>query len=389
MNTNLHESPFDANSNVGIMVGDNGADEDITVSANQVVNGGICIDPGSGTNINIYVLGNTVGAYTPSGNSMYATDTNGLTLSNNIVYVDAGYSWIYIDTGVTGLVETNNTIITATGVTTTVFSVVRGTNNGVYYGSNVAGSWTGWIALPGATSGAPAAVQCGGELYLAVQGTDNGIYFGYLNPATDAFSGWTAVPGGTSSGPGLAADSSCNLYMAIRGTNNEIYLNTYTGGTWQGWTQLPGGTSDSPGVAVTASTIYLAIRGTNNGIYFGTIPHTGTTIGSFSGWTSVVGATVGRPGLVAVSDSQIYMTVQTSDNGIYLNEWIGASWAGWVELPGGVAASGPAVTVSNGTLYLMVQGTDNGIYWSSGTYGGSWSAWKKIPGATSSSPTLA
>jgi hypothetical protein len=269
---------------------------------------------------------------------------------------------------------------------TGIAGVVRGTDNGIYYGSNVAGSWTGWNGLPGATSGAPGAVQCGGLLYLAVQGTDDGIYFGSLNTATGSFSGWSTLPGATSSGPGLAADSSCNLFLAVRGMDNGVYLNTYTGGAWQGWSHLPGATIDSPGVAVTASKIYLAVRGTNNGIYFGTVTRSGMT---FNGWTSVGGATYGRPGLAAVSDSELYMTVGGTDNGIYLNKWNGASWAGWVAPAGGATPSGPGLIVYGGELYLMVQGTDNGIYWSSGTWGGSWSAWTKLSGATPSSPTLA
>jgi parallel beta-helix repeat protein len=117
-NIDLGESPFGANSRVGIMVGDNGADEDITVSANQVFNGGICIDPYSGTNVNILVSGNTI--YPTDGDNIYATDTSGLTISNNVITVTAGYTAIYIDVGVTGLVETNNTIngVTTTGTTT-------------------------------------------------------------------------------------------------------------------------------------------------------------------------------------------------------------------------------------------------------------------------------
>jgi len=268
----------------------------------------------------------------------------------------------------------------------TVFSVVRGTDSGVYYGPDLVGSWNGWTRLPGATLGSPGAVQCGGQLYLAVQGTNNGVYFGSLNTGTKLFSGWSKLPGATLSGPGLAADATCNLYMAVRGTNNGVYLNTYTGSAWQGWSRLPGATIDGPGVAVTASTIYLAVRGMNNGIYFGRITRTGMT---FQGWVNVGGATSGRPGLAAVSDVEVYVTVQGTNNGIYLNKWNGAAWAGWAAPAGGATPSGPAVIVSGGTLYLMVRGLDNSIYWSSGTWGGSWSPWTKLTGATPSSPALA
>jgi kumamolisin len=341
------------------------------------------------------------------GSCSGTTYTNGQTLFNSSLppefsnsfsvcaIVPSGYTFSgWSTTGGLSLSSssTNPTILTFAGpgtITATfvvIYSVVRGTDNGIYYGSGVGGSWTGWTGLPGATLGGPAAVQCGGLLYVAVQGTDNGIYFGSLNTATSVFSGWTRLPGATSAGPGLAADSSCNLYMAVRGTDSGIYLNTYTGGVWQGWRGLPGATTNGPGVAVTATTIYLAMRGTDNGIYFGRITRSGMT---FQGWVNVGGATYGRLCLAAVSDSEVYLTVGGTDNGIYLNRWNGAGWAGWVAPAGGATQNGPALLVSGGKLYLTVRGMDNGIYCTAGAWGGSWSAWTRLTGATSSSPTLA
>jgi parallel beta-helix repeat protein len=117
-NTNLHESPFGADSDVGIMVGDNGADQNITVSNNQVLYGGICIDPGSGTNLDIYVLSNTI--YPTNGSNIYAEQTNGLTIQYNVITTGAGEQAMAIGGGVSNLVDTPNTInqVTQTSSTT-------------------------------------------------------------------------------------------------------------------------------------------------------------------------------------------------------------------------------------------------------------------------------
>jgi hypothetical protein len=111
----------------------------------------------------------------------------------------------YAGTNPTPSVTMNNPInetATFTPLSSTLISVVRGTDNGIYYGWNVAGNWAGWLKLPGATLGSIGAVRCGGVLYFAVQGTDDGIYFASLNLVTSGFSGWSQVPGGTLSGPG-------------------------------------------------------------------------------------------------------------------------------------------------------------------------------------------
>ena len=309
--------------------------------------------------------------------------------SASVTFGSAGsYSWNAVYSGDGNNIGATSACEPLTVVPpTSMFSVVRGTDNGIYWNQYTGSSWVGWSQLPGATLDGPGAVQCGGQLYLAVQGTDNGIYFGSLNTGTKVFSGWSQLPGGaTLSGPGLAADSSCNLFLAVRGTDNGVYLNTYTSGSWHAWSQLPGATKAGPGVAVTASTIYLAVRGTDDAIYFSRVTRSGMT---FNGWTSVGGATKGRPGLAAVSDSEVYMTVGGTDNGIYLNKWNGGGWAGWATPAGGATLSGPGLIATGGKLYLMVHGTDNGIYWSSGTWSGSWSAWSNVGGATPSSPTLA
>jgi hypothetical protein len=266
-------------------------------------------------------------------------------------------------------------------------SAVQGTDDGIYYGSNFGGDFTGWSRLLGATLGGPGAVRCGSSLYLAVQGTDDGIYFGSWNTASSVFSGWSKLPGGTLSGPGLAADSSCNLYLAVRGTDNHIYLNWYTGGAWQGWIATPGATLGSPGVAVYGGQFWVAVQGTDDGIYVGQ-ENLGFT--SFSGWSKIAGATLAGPRLTVDSTNNVlYMAVRGTDNHIYYDKNGGSAWSGWGVIPTGATSGSPAIIVSDGLLYVEVQGTDNGIYYASlPVAGGSWSSWSQLPGATKSGPNL-
>jgi hypothetical protein len=189
------------------------------------------------------------------------------------------------------------------------FVAVRGSTNGVYYGSDLAASWSGWKTLPGSTVDSPAACKCGGKLHVAVRGADNGIYYGYVTLTTSVFSGWSHLSGSTPSAPGLAADSSCSLYLVVRGGNNGIYLNVLpVGGSWGGWSTLPGATIDSPAVVVGGSTLHIAVRGSDgSSIYHGRKDMTG---GAWLGWTKLSGSTPSSPALAAVSDAEVYLAVR-------------------------------------------------------------------------------
>jgi len=359
----------------------------------------------------IYVTNNGAGTVSViSGTSCVGSSVKVGNYPNGIA-VDSTNGYIYVSN------SNDNTVSVI--APTLLYGVVRGTDSGIYVGRDLL--WSGsfsWTKLPGATSGAPAAVQCGGQLYLAVQGTNNKIYFGSLDVLTNSFSGWTQLSGATKSGPGLATDGWCDLFLAVRGMDNGIYLNTYANPTyaavigvppgWQGWMHLPGATLSSPAVVGVPKTpgsygfpnVQLAVRGMDNRIYFSTMASVSSCelCFSFTGWVNLGGATYGSPSLAWVFDSYhslLYLAVEGTDHGIYWNELVGvwgygpASWSGWAKLPaGGTTLSGPALTIASDEVAFMVQGTNNGIYWCRGTWGGSWSTWERLPGATLSSPAL-
>jgi hypothetical protein len=263
-----------------------------------------------------------------------------------------------------------------------VYTIVRGADSGIYYGTEH------WTALPGWTPDSPAAAACGGLLHTVVRGGDNGIYYGYVTPSGNVFSGWSKLSGSTPSAPALAAAPDCTLYLAVRGSNNGIYLNTLpSGGSWSGWQKLPGATIDAPAVAVAGSVLHFVVRGGDgSSIWHGRMDR-GTM--QWLGWSQLPGSTPSKMALAAVSDTEVYLAVRGSDNRLYVNKWDGANWTGWNQIPAGITPNGPSITITNGQLYLAVRGMDNGIYWCSRSLpSGSWSSWSKLPGSTPSSPTL-
>jgi hypothetical protein len=277
-----------------------------------------------------------------------------------------------------------------------LYMVVRGSDNRIYYGSDVAGSWNGWnpqgsshSPIPGSTPDSPAATRCGGKLHVAVRGSDNGIYYGYLAiPGWGDFSHfWTKLPGSTLSAPALTSASDCTLYLAVRGSDNGIYMTTYAGSSWTTWTKLPGSTVDTPALAATDTTLHIVVRGSDGlSIYHNQMDRLSL---KWLGWVRISGSTPSRPALTTYGSELLFLTVRGSDNKIYLNEWKG-SWGNWITLASGTTLSGPSIADHGTWLYIVVRGMDNGIYKCSRdmTYW-TWSGWSKIPGFTTSAPSLA
>jgi hypothetical protein len=90
----------------------------------------------------------------------------------------------------------------------TLFSVVRGEDNGIYYHifNQTTNAWNAWEKLPGATCDSPAAAIVGNQLRVVVRGMDgSSLWQGYIDVATDSFSGWTHISGATPSAPELAS----------------------------------------------------------------------------------------------------------------------------------------------------------------------------------------
>jgi len=104
-NVNLGVSPWGLNTGIGIMAGDNGPTQNVTISNNYIQGArlGIDSDASPDANANITITGNTIVGTTLY--AIYLVDTDGVTVENNTL--PPGQT-IY-ESGVTGTVTSNTT----------------------------------------------------------------------------------------------------------------------------------------------------------------------------------------------------------------------------------------------------------------------------------------
>jgi len=264
------------------------------------------------------------------------------------------------------------------------YLVVRGLDGRVWWRQCSGVSCGVWSSVQeGATDEAPGAVVVGGRLWLVVRGLNNGLYFGYVDLATGRFSGWQPIPGGTRFRPALATDGS-RLWLVVTGFDGRVWVNRYdiATGQWGTWSPVPEGwTVSAPAAAYYAGRLYIAVRGTNGVIYYVT-----TSDGaSFSTWIPVAGSTPSAPYLTS-DGTRLYLVVRGDDNRIWVSQYSG-SWSSWEAIPGGYADETPAAVAIGGRLYVAVKGFGNVAMWI--TYKDTqWSTWTPLDGGTNKPITL-
>jgi hypothetical protein len=172
-----------------------------------------------------------------------------------------------------------------------VYLVVRGMDNGIYYGE--AGG-PGLLKLPGSTIDAPAAAVLDNRLHIVVRGGDGSIYHGQLDLTSGKWLGWAKLTGSTPSAPSLTTDGK-NLYLAVRGNDNGIYIKVWTG-AWGSWERIPTGSTQSPpSVTWYNGMLYVFVKGMDNGIYY----CWKTAGGSWSSWYKLTGSTPSAPAVAS------------------------------------------------------------------------------------------
>jgi len=264
------------------------------------------------------------------------------------------------------------------------YLVVRGLDGRVWWrqcSGVLCGVWSS--VQEGFTDEAPGAVVVGGRLWLVVRGLNNGLYFGYVDLATGGFSGWQPIPGGTYFRPALATDGS-RLWLVVTGFDGRVWVNKYdvATGQWGTWQPVPvGSTNAAPAAAYYAGRLYIAVRGTNGVIYYAT-----TSDGaSFSSWSPLGGSTPSAPYLTSDGTS-LYLVVRGDDNRIWVSRYSG-SWSSWEAIPGGYADEAPAAVAVGGRLYVAVKGLGNVAIWI--TYKDTqWNTWNPLDGGTNKPITL-
>jgi hypothetical protein len=176
------------------------------------------------------------------------------------------------------------------------------------------------------------------------------------------------------------------IYSVVRGENNRIYYNIFEDSAWTGWSAVPGSTPNTPAATFCGGELHIAVRSMGGGIYYGNVT---LSTGTFNGWTRVPGVTPSAPDLAADSACNVYLAVQGSSGGIYLNTLSSGSWSGWQKIPGSTSDS-PAVTVQDSILHFVVRGGGSSIWHGQQNLTDSgWSGWSQVPGTTPSRPDLA
>ena len=218
-NINLDISPFGQNSGGGIMVGDNGYGENITISNNQIstMTFGVSDDPYTGTNIDVTITGNTITNALYDG--VYAALTSGLTISGNSFTVPSEAVAWKIDVSVTNLIiEDNyvNGVLVSGTMTETATTSVSSTTTGQSLTTNVA-SGSGSVS-PNCPSGCSEAVGSS----ISVTATPS---------ANWQFSSWTtsgaSCSNGSSSNP--CTFSMPNNAVTVSATFTQITQTMITG----------------------------------------------------------------------------------------------------------------------------------------------------------------
>jgi hypothetical protein len=262
-----------------------------------------------------------------------------------------------------------------------VITVIRGTNNGIYYRTCLTGC--SYTQILGSTPDTPAAVYVGGKLYIAVRGGDGGIYFGRVDSLGSSSVVWQKLPGSTPSRPALATDG-LNIYLVVRGGDNRIYVNVYdtAKGTWSGWRRLPtGSTVKGPAAVYMGGKLHLVVVGADGkSIYYGQVDPSTLSVT----WAPVSGSTDVEPSL-ATDGSRLYLSVKGLDYRVYVRVWSG-SWSGWERVPTGSTPSSPAA-VWSGSLFIVVRGGNNAIYYTYRLGANSYASWSLLGGSTPSAPS--
>jgi hypothetical protein len=222
------------------------------------------------------------------------------------------------------------------------------------------------------------------SLASVVRGSDNGVYW---NGFPWSWTGWQSLAGSTSNATSLCQSGPGSIELVVGGTNNVVYYKSFLHGLWNGSWDSPGGsTIDQPARAVSAGVLYVVVRGTDNSIWY-----TSHRLGSmgWTAWSSLGGTTPSAPILVTSGTNRLDLSFRSSDGRIWHRAFSGGVWLSW-ETPGGTTSNTPAAVSDGLFLHLVVRGNDGGVWYNSLNLTGSkWIGWTSLSGTASASPTLA
>ena len=259
----------------------------------------------------------------------------------------------------------------------------------------IAGTWSDWQPLGGATLKGPTIASRGvGRLDAFVLGLDNNVYI--KNYANGAWSPWQSLgaPAGVTlvSSPDAVSSDASSVSVVARANDSKFYLRTWTATSgWSGWNSLPGEFSNQgPGISS---------RGPGSLDVFGSglDNQTWQTFLGGGSWNccGALGSPQNAPlasNVTSVSwnSSAVHLFVRGADNSLWSRWWDGATWyPTWYNLGGQFTSGLGVASWAPGHLDVFGVGTDSQIW--QRQYDAGWSGFTPVgfpPGglAAGSSP---
>jgi subtilisin family serine protease len=282
--------------------------------------------------------------------------------------------------------EKNNEMEMTAEVFAPFHMFVTGLDGGVWHREFDGRKWGSWESLGGIALDGLSAAYFNGKLYVAVRGLDNSMWYGYVDVASKSFSGWINVPGLTPSKPTLVSTSS-GVLMIVRDVDDGIWVYPVT---WPNpsWIKLAGLTADAPAAVAVGDKVHIVVRGIDGySLWHGVLDVSKWT---FSGWTSIAGATDSTPDLcLDEASGVVYLAVKGIDGAVCINMYTESlGWHGWISI-GGLTDQGPAIQIIDNSLMVLVKGAGSESLWINfKNLDGTWSGWKSIDGLTKYQPEL-
>jgi hypothetical protein len=253
---------------------------------------------------------------------------------------------------------------------------MKGTDNGAWIKTNVAGTWAPWFSLARQVLDDPVVVSpANSNWVLFARGTDRAVWT--QTNTGSGWSGWVSLGGIVLSRPAAVVSGNGRIDVLGQGTDQAIWTRSRVNGSWSTWSSL-GGCTRSPPTAVTAGTglVYAFVRGCNNAVYFRALGPSG-----WSPWSSLGGGAISDVTAVVSTGGQIYLFVIGTNQALYsLAQTSTGAWGQWRSLGGTVIGNYVTpVSLPNGDVQVFVLGTNSKVY--SGTIANAtsaWSGWKTI-----------
>jgi predicted alpha-1,6-mannanase (GH76 family) len=161
--------------------------------------------------------------------------------------------------------------------------------------------------------------------------------------------------------------------------------------SWSGFTSLGGATPYSPAaVAASNGDTRVFVVGVNGNLYDDALP-AGSS--AWSGWSSLgsPGGThlIGTPAVVQDSSGVIRAFIRAENGNLYTDSLSGSTWSGFSDLGGTWPSDVAALVGSSGYVHVFAVGTTGNLYHDQLPPGGSWSGWGDLGGEVTGVPAVA